>query len=411
MSLTVTGTKGKATLSSSSPDGRPLQFDWVEIDSPSGSTFARKRDPAAHHEKDLRTCRTLWSISTPVSGPKATRLRRALTYLTQPFYPSPDFAPGVSSPPLEAPGLGLILDGGNYVVYLEVWQRSVNALEDPHIFREVALDGPDTAERQQTVWQVRLLPVTDAAGKNLCQAHLSEWKSLLADNTTTAQMNAQAAPPPQNTNKCMLPPSAGFQGLQNQLYRIEILNGGSESEATFVWSRDNGMVETSVVSVNTTTPTIVTVSSLGTDDLHSFAINDWVEIVDRDDELSGTTRFLAQIVAPAPDPVSLEITLSAPVPQPYYDGINYPPVPTTNYYRLKRWDMSGTGVTKDGIPIKPNTWMPIEEGVQVWFGDGYAPRAWWLIPAHCHRRYRMASVPDPEHRADSAAACVESTAT
>jgi len=384
VTLTVSGTKGTATLSSSWLDGRPIsQFDWVEIESPSGSTFARVAD--VPHPTTNKTSEpvelSLENIKTGFPGPKAIRLRRALTYLTQPFYPSPDLAPGVSSPPLEAPGAGLILDGGNYVVYLEVWQRSVNALEDPHI-REVALDGPDTAERLQTVWQVRLLPVNDATGKNLCQAHLSEWKALIAENTTTAQMNAQAAPPPQNTNKCMLPPSAGFQGLQNQLYRIEILNGGFESEATFIWSRDNGMVETSIVSVNTTTPNVVTVNSLGTDDLHSFSINDWVEIVDRDGELSGTPRFLAQIVAPAPDPVSLQITLSASVPQPYLDGINSPPVPTTNYYRLKRWDMSGTGVTANGIQIKPNTWMPIEEGVQVWFTDGhYAPRAWWLIPA------------------------------
>jgi hypothetical protein len=382
VSLTVTGTTGKATLSSSWLDGRPIsQFDWVEIHSPAGSTYARVADvPQPTTNKAAEPVElSLENIKTGFPGPKATRLRRALTYLTQPFYPSPDFAPGVSSPPLEAPGLGLILDGGNYVVYLEGWQRSANALEDPHI-REVALDGPDTAERIQTVWQVRLLPV--AAGKNLCQAHLSEWKSLLAENTTTAQMNAQAAPPPQNTNKCMLPPSAGFQGLQNQLYRIEILHGGSESEATYIWSRDNGMVETSIVSVNTTTPNVVTVNSLGTDDLHSFSINDWVEIVDRDDELSGTKRFLAQIVAPAPDPVSKQITLSASVPQPYLDAINEPPIPTTNHYRLKRWDMSGTGVTADGIQTKPNTWMPIEEGVEVWFGDGhYAERAWWLIPA------------------------------
>ncbi len=384
VSLTVTGTTGKATLSSSWLGGRPIsQFDWVEIHSPAGSTFGRVADvPQPTTNKTSEPVElSLENIKTGFPGPKATRLRRALTYLTQPFYPSPDFAPGVSSPPLEAPGLGLLLESGDYVVYLEAWQRSVNALEDPHI-REVALDGPDTAERLQTVWQVRLLPVTDAAGKNLCQAHLSEWKSLIAENTTTAQMNAQAAPPPQNTNKCMLPPSAGFQGLQNQLYRIEILHGGSQAEATYIWSRDNGMVETSIVSVNATTPNLVTVNSLGTDDLHSFAINDWVEIVDRDDELSGTPRFLAQIVAPAPDPVSKQITLSASVPQPYLDGINNPPLPTTNFYRLKRWDMSGTGVTADGIQIAANTWMPIEEGVQVWFSDGhYAPRAWWLIPA------------------------------
>ena len=369
---------GGASLASSWLDGRPIEVDdWFEIKTDSGSDTVYAQLTEIGWNGVLRLDPPL----TALENKGALRLRRALTYLTQPFYPSPDQNPGVTSPPSNAPGSGLSLESGDYIVYLEAWQRSVNALEDPHI-REVALDGPDTAERLQTVWQVRILPITAKAGTNLCQAHLSEWKSLIADATTTAQMNAQAAPPPQTTNKCMLPPSAGFQGLQNQLYRIEIFRGGAQSEATFVWSRDNGMVETSIVSVNPTTPNVVTVSSLGTDDLHSFAINDWVEIVDREDELNGTGRFLAQIVAPAPDPVSRRITLNLPVPQPYLDGIDNPPSPTTNYYRLKRWDMPATGVEADGIPIAPNTWMPIENGVQVRFTDGhYAPRAWWLIPA------------------------------
>lgn len=382
-SVTVSGTTGTATLSSSWLDGRPLaQFDWIEIRNQGDSTYAqigsvpKPTTITASEPVEL----ALRYITAGFPSLKATRLRRALTYLTQPFYPSPDLEPGVSSPPLEAPGSGLTLESGDYVVYLEAWQRSVNALEDPHI-REVALDGPDTAERLQTVWQVKVLPVTAATGTNLCEAQLPEWKSLIAGANTTGQMNAKAAPAPQTTNKCLLPPAAGFQGLQNQLYRVEIFHGGSQAEATIVWSRDNGMVETSIVSVNATTPNVVTVSSLGTDDLHSFAINDWVEIVDRDDELNGTQRFLAQIVAPAPDPVSLQITLSASVPQPFLDGINNPPTPTTNYYRLKRWDMPSTAPAT-GIQIVPKTWMQIENGVQVQFTDGhYAPRAWWLIPA------------------------------
>jgi hypothetical protein len=44
--------------------------------------------------------------------------------------------------------------GGPYLVYLDVWQREVTAVEDPSL-REVALGGPDTAARLQTVWQVK----------------------------------------------------------------------------------------------------------------------------------------------------------------------------------------------------------------------------------------------------------------
>jgi hypothetical protein len=383
-SIAETGATWSATLSSAWLDGRPIaEYDWVEIkiENQTGSTFVQVTSvpqpttQAAAEPVEL----VLGNASSSLSQGSA-RLRRALTYVTQPFYPSPDLNPSLSSPPSKAPGSGLTLEDGYYIVYLEAWQRSVNALEDPHI-REVALDGPDTAERLQTVWQVRLLPVSAKAGENLCEGDPREWERLIAAVTTTGQMNAQSTPPQTSTNPCMLPPAAGFQGLQNQLYRIEIFQAGDRSKATFVWSRDNGMVETSIVSVNSSTPNVVTVTSLGTDDLHSFAINDWVEIVDRNDELDGTTRFLAQIVAPAPDPVSLQITLSAPVPQPYFDGINTPPHPTTNNYRLRRWDISGSSVTANGIPIQPG-WMPIESGVQVCFTDGYyAPRAWWLIPA------------------------------
>ena len=70
-------------------------------------------------------------------------VRRAYTYTTQPFLPVPDYP--ISSPPNNA----LQLNDGNYLAYLKVWKREVNALQDPHI-REVALGGPDTCTREQS---------------------------------------------------------------------------------------------------------------------------------------------------------------------------------------------------------------------------------------------------------------------
>ncbi|MDQ3744907.1 MAG: DUF6519 domain-containing protein, partial [Acidobacteriota bacterium] len=62
---------------------------------------------------------------------------------------APPFAPPAGSPAL-------------YLVYLDVWQRHLTALDDPSI-REVALGGPDTATRAKIVWQVKhlLLPVDE----------------------------------------------------------------------------------------------------------------------------------------------------------------------------------------------------------------------------------------------------------
>ena len=61
-----------------------------------------------------------------------------ITYLNQPFLPDP---PAIT-------GAGL--------VYLDVWEREVTAIQDPNLL-DVALGGVDTATRRQTVWQVKLL--------------------------------------------------------------------------------------------------------------------------------------------------------------------------------------------------------------------------------------------------------------
>lgn len=371
-----------AELASTWLDGRPLAVgDWIEISSAAAKNahgFARitaVADPAA---LSLETKLAL-TVLDQLAKAADVKVRRAPTYLTQPFYPSPDRQFGTGgSPPTSLgspPTAGLALGDGNYIVYLEVWRREVNALEDPHI-REVALGGPNTAERLQAAWQVRLLEVNATSKDDLCTTDFQEWDKLVSSFITTGTMNARAVPQQPQSNPCMLPPGAGFQGLRNQAYRIEVLSPGDQSTATFVWSRDNAMVETAVTGVDPSHPNVLTVADLGKDDLHRFEVNDWVELVDRDDELAGSPRFLAQIVAPAPDPTLKAITLSAAVPNP--GRINNP---GTNNFRLRRWDMVGSTVSATGIPIQSG-WMDVEAGIQVQFSNGfYAPGAYWLIPA------------------------------
>ncbi len=50
------------------------------------------------------------------------------------------------------------------IVYLDVWQRHITMLEDPHI-HEQALGEPDTTTRVKTIWQVKFLPVQLAQSK------------------------------------------------------------------------------------------------------------------------------------------------------------------------------------------------------------------------------------------------------
>lgn len=105
------------------------------------------------------------------------------------------YLPGVSLAAL----LSAIQEEGaaGALVYLDVWQRHVTALEDGRL-REVALGGPDTTTRVQTVWQVKLL-AGGKAGDNDPQRGklLGQRTALQADlagiDPALAQLTAQIA--------------------------------------------------------------------------------------------------------------------------------------------------------------------------------------------------------------------------
>jgi hypothetical protein len=360
-------------------DGRDLEQDhWVEISAAQATgTLVVQITNVDPNSLTL----TVDSDISAYQNAGTTFLRRVTTYATQADYPHPDF---ILTSPLSGLGGGPVtLADGSYLVFLEAWQWEVNALEDERI-RETALGGPDTTERLQTVWQVKLLPVngltsplssplnsplnspltSPLSSPPSCSTDFPEWDQYVAP--MTGMLNARTTPPGTDQNPCVLPPSAGYQSLENQLYRIEIFQGASTSaQATFVWSRDNATVESAITKVD---DVHIYLHDLGKDSVLGFAKGQWVEIVDRADELHGT-RFLAQITE-QPDPTNNKVTLSTSASAfADRDGL-----------RLRRWDMTGSNLG-NGIPISPG-WIDIEAGIQVQFLDGsYAPRAYWQIPA------------------------------
>ena len=88
------------------------------------------------------------------------------TYITQPDYlVDPPSVPGLGN---EGPCASL--------VYLDVWEQHVTALDDDHI-REVALGVPDTATRSRTLWQAKVLSIDDTPAtandlKDLLKEHI-----------------------------------------------------------------------------------------------------------------------------------------------------------------------------------------------------------------------------------------------
>ncbi len=276
----------------------------------------------------------------------------SVSYLNQPHYKSPDTAMFADSPAAS-------LKDGNYIAYLEAWQRERSYLDDPDI-QEVALGEADTTTRLQNIWQVKLLSVNQPGSLN-CKTDIGDWNNLI--KAPTGQLNVQTVEDSVDTKPCLLPAKGGYSSLENQLYRIQIIRGGTQANATYAWSRDNASVETAILEVSGST---LTVADMGKDEILGFSGGQWVEIVEA--EPSPATPVLFEIMEIKPG--LKQIVLGASANQ--FQG--------KSGLKLRRWDISGTGV-ENGIPL-PTAWTPIENGIQVMFSAGlYRPGDYWQIPA------------------------------
>lgn len=262
---------------------------------------------------------------------------------------------------------------GFYLGYLDVWSRHITALEDPEI-REKALGGPDTATRTKTVWQIKLLQVDDIEVKDLCSNVQQALKKKLEPDEA-GKLSAQAEKTAKPSEPCDMVASAGYRSLENQLYRVEIHNGGPLDKSTFKWSRDNGSVVFPIEKIDNHT---VIVKRLGRDQDLTLHEGDWVEIVGDKTELMGKPGTLAQIKTSGINEKTRELTLSKDV-SVHKDEKNP---------KVRRWDqkeIEGEDVQlKNGaVEIKKvDEWIKLEDGVQVKFSAGtYKTGDYWLIPA------------------------------
>ena len=309
----------------------------------------------------------------PISVPNA-KIRHAVTYKTQPDYP---LSPGYSLPPG--------LPEGDYIVYLDVWERHITWLEDGSC-REVALGGPDTATRAKLVWQVKW----GAANLNIQNGRVTDadWRKYVIDNLQPENrglLKAQVSPQTVSTDPCTISPASTYRGAENQLYRVEINNvtASSSSQGTFKWSRENGSVVFPILELATAAgQTTVYLANLGRDERLSLDEGDWVEIVDDTSILMNQPGTLLNVVGV--DRVNIKVTLAGTVNGTV--GSN-----AANHPLLRRWDQTNSDASKgaiqlapDGaVPIVEGDWIPLEDGIQIQFqaGGNYRTGDYWLIPA------------------------------
>ncbi|MFD0165169.1 DUF6519 domain-containing protein [Streptomyces decoyicus] len=276
-----------------------------------------------------------------------------------------------------------------YLACLKVWERLVTAAEDPAL-REVALGAamPDTAARTKVVWQVLPLPAAelglddDNPPLDDVRAAFARWARKAA--TPGSRLAARSARPDHaDDGPCLTTPDARYRGPENQLYRVEVHDGGSAKDATFKWSRENGSVTFPVDGLD---GTWVELATLGSDDKLDLNVGDRVEFVDTAYTSRGEAVPLLRVEEL--DLPGRRVRLSdEPAP-----GVGRRP---ELHPFLRRWDhqegsrrTTGRGerggrLKHGALPVEEGCWLPLEDGVEVCFAaDGsYRTGDFWLIPA------------------------------
>lgn len=294
-----------------------------------------------------------------------------------------------------------------YLVYLDVWERHVNEVEDrsgikdgdkwlyePRIpgIREVALGGPDTTTRTKVVWQVKAQSINldDQPWEGLYGSGRTWGRDVRGDflgglvalnilRPGTGKLKARARVEDVGPDPCITAPDARYRGAENQLYRVEIHRGSDPPDGpTFKWSRENGSVIFPIVEFNGDK---VTLEHLGRDERFSLKAGDWVELLDDDTIWSGGPGNLYQV--DKVDHFTREVTLTK---------ANAPGAPNLqNHPYLRRWDqhpVEGSGVINVNKGTGDAGWIELEDGVEIQFEQSerggartYRPGDYWLIPA------------------------------
>jgi hypothetical protein len=257
-------------------------------------------------------------------------------------------------------------DDGRYAVYLEVWERHVTAIEDPDI-REIALGGPDTTTRTETIGRIGFDPAEDAAE---CS---TEWTP---PEQTTGTLTATTAAEP-TSDPCIVPTGSGYTRLENQLYRVEVHRSGTVGGAvapTFKWSRENAWP---LVEWLETDGDELLVADLGRDEVVGFHDNRWIELEHDGTDLSGTPGLLVEIIDRTPEADGRwRLRIDA-------HGQTVPDAQTLSHPKARCWnqDTNSDPVSGD-VEISVDEPIPLEGGIRIEFSPGfYRAGDYWLIPA------------------------------
>ena len=260
----------------------------------------------------------------------------------------------------------LLLPGsGTHLAYLDVWQRDITALQDPRLI-EPAI-GEETTGRRQTLWQVKLLPNPGNAPLSCASkdGEIPGWQELIT--AVPVRLTTRTADPPPVENPCEVAAEAGYGGLENQLYRVEVHNPGPLGTATLKWSRDNGSIAAAVTHIDGT-GLLLSVSSLGRDAVLGFQQGGWVEVSDDWRVLAGQPGELRRIKA-IHEP-TLELELDRPLTAGLFAVDGKGATDPGRHTLVRRWD-NDPNDPEGGLLIAAaagaatGEWLQLEHGIEV----------------------------------------------
>lgn len=282
----------------------------------------------------------------------ACQLDRPARYTAQPSFPS----------------AALPQPGHRYLVYLDAWERTVDAVEDLDLL-DPALGGLDTTVRTEIVSTVRMVRLPQDGWRDelrrVARSVLADALAMAARHevlSTTARAQAEhvgTAPP------------------GNFLYRVEVQRGGrtradvAAEQPTVRWSRTNG---------STTVP--VAPATAGATSLRLLDTGSAPEllragtVVEPLDDRSGATGVPQPLyIVVAIDPDAGTVVLDRALATGLGESRGSRPF-------LRVWDQAATGPGEDGtaVPVCAGAWIDLEDGIRVRFSEGdlRAGDYWWV---------------------------------
>ncbi|NVO58257.1 right-handed parallel beta-helix repeat-containing protein [Rhodobacteraceae bacterium B1Z28] len=288
-----------------------------------------------------------------------------LPYEEQPYWPTPDALPGENTTSL---------------AYLVSWQREVTPVKDPSLL-EPAMGGIDTTTRLQTVWQVRML--ADVGDNATCETpddELDDWIETIAPST--ARLSSATIDIDDPEDPCLVPPTEGYTGIENQFYRVELHATEEDTPPTrFKFSRENASVTATVEAIANPAAS-VTVSRIGRDEVLRFAAGDWVEITDNIREFNHRSGQMLRVANVNPETREIEFEAGQTVDADLVPSGGAGDTFVDRRTRMIRWDQRGiirladntewedlgAGGSDGLIPIPPDgTAVILENGITVTF--------------------------------------------